>query len=56
MIRSAVPAPGRRKPGSYGLLGMQQRAAAMGGEIAISSSPRKGTVIEINVPRSARQS
>lgn len=37
---------------SYGLLGMRERAMALGGTCTIMSSPGKGTIIETQVPRS----
>ena len=35
--------------GHYGLTGMQERAARMGGRLTVTSSPR-GTVVEASVP------
>jgi PAS domain S-box-containing protein len=39
-----------RKPGSFGLMGMRQRAAAVGGELSISEEGGNGTTIEIRLP------
>jgi PAS domain S-box-containing protein len=44
----AVDAP--RKPDSYGLLGLRERAALLGGEASIASAPGKGTQIVIRLP------
>ncbi len=35
---------------SFGLLGMQERAAALGGTLAIDSAPGQGTTIRVSVP------
>ena len=39
-----------RKPNSYGLLGLRERAALLGGDATISSVPGEGTRIEIRLP------
>jgi signal transduction histidine kinase len=36
--------------GRFGLLGLQQRAHALGGEMQIESRPRRGTTIRISLP------
>jgi signal transduction histidine kinase len=36
--------------GSLGVLGMQERATLIGGELAIQSAPQKGCVIELRCP------
>lgn len=41
-----VPTP----PTSFGLLGMHERAHAIGGELAISSAPGSGTVVRLRLP------
>jgi PAS domain S-box-containing protein len=38
-----------RKSGSFGLLGMRERAALLGGEIKIDSAPGKGTRLELRI-------
>ena len=38
--------------GHYGLVGMQERAARIGGRLTISSSPDDGTLVELVVPGS----
>lgn len=40
----------RRKSRSYGLRNMQERAAALGGWLEISSAPQKGTTIMLSLP------
>jgi signal transduction histidine kinase len=40
--------PKRQK--SFGLLGMQERSAMMGGNIDIQSAPGRGTVVRVNMP------
>jgi len=40
----------RRKPGSFGMLGMRERARAVGGVMRIESRPGTGTTIEVVVP------
>lgn len=35
---------------SFGLLGMQERALALGGQLTISSTPGAGTVISVCIP------
>jgi PAS domain S-box-containing protein len=39
-----------RKPNSFGLLGLRERAALLGGEARISSAQGKGTHIELRLP------
>ena len=34
----------------FGLVGMRERAAAIGGRFEVDSSPHNGTRIEVNVP------
>ena len=41
------PAPGRA---TLGLLGMQERAAAIGGQVTVEGFPGKGTVVTLRVP------
>ncbi len=40
------------RTGSLGLLGMKERAEVCGGELAIESSPGKGTAVTLRIPRS----
>lgn len=40
----------RRKPASFGLIGMRERAYALGGELRVESEPGNGTVIQIKIP------
>src|SRR5262245_13363349 len=44
----ATDAP--RKPNSYGLLGLRERAYLLGGEIQITSAPGQGSEIEVRLP------
>jgi PAS domain S-box-containing protein len=39
-----------RKPDSYGLLGLRERASLLGGEVTITSGPGEGTHIEVRLP------
>lgn len=41
------------KPGSFGLAGMRARAALLGGALAVSSRPGKGTRIRLELPLAA---
>jgi PAS domain S-box-containing protein len=45
----ATDAP--RKPNSFGLFGLRERASLMGGEATIESAPGKGTKVIVRVPR-----
>lgn len=38
------------KKKSFGLLGMRERALAMGGQVDITSAPGQGTVIDVTIP------
>jgi PAS domain S-box-containing protein len=42
-----------RKPQSYGLLGVRERAYLLGGDTSIISAPGGGTEIEVRLPRQA---
>lgn len=44
-----------RRP-SLGLAGMQERAALMGGEVSIQSSPGQGTLVEAKLPLQSEES
>ena len=48
----AADAP--RKPHSFGLFGLRERASLMGGEVSIASAPGEGTRIEVRLPYEAR--
>jgi len=39
-----------RKHGSYGLLGLRERAYLLGGEIRLESAPGQGTSVEMRIP------
>lgn len=41
---------GARKPSSLGLFGLRERAALLGGEATIVSSPSQGTIVEARLP------
>ena len=43
-----LDAASRKK--SFGLLGMRERALAMGGQVNITSAPGQGTVIDVTIP------
>ena len=47
---AALEASGRR---SLGLMGMRERAAALGGEIEISGAPGRGTTVRARIPAGA---
>lgn len=40
----------RRKPNSYGLLGIGERVSMLGGEFGVESSPGTGTTLNISIP------
>jgi len=40
----------RRKPDSFGLVGMQERLRTVGGTLRVVSAPGDGTTIEATVP------
>jgi signal transduction histidine kinase len=46
-------AAARSKPMSFGLTGMQERAALLGGNLAVRSAPEKGTTVTLELPRQA---
>ena len=39
-----------RKPDSYGLMGLRERAYLLGGAIHIDSAPGRGTIIDLRIP------
>jgi PAS domain S-box-containing protein len=42
-----------RKPNSFGLFGLRERASLMGGEATIRSAPGEGTTVEVRLPNEA---
>jgi signal transduction histidine kinase len=47
---SGIPADKLARQDSLGILGMQERALAVGGEIKICSSPGAGTTVRARIP------
>lgn len=45
-----LPGAGRNKPGSFGLVGIEERITILGGTFAISSDAGRGTTICVSVP------
>jgi PAS domain S-box-containing protein len=43
-----------RRPNSFGLLGMRERAYLLGGEARVESSPGQGTRVEVTIPMQAQ--
>ena len=41
---------GPRKPGSYGLVGLRERALLLDGEVSVASDPGHGTRIDMRLP------
>jgi len=39
-----------RKPDSFGLLGLRERASLLGGEVIIASAPGQGTSVDVRLP------
>jgi len=39
-----------RKPKTFGLMGLRERAGLLGGEVRIQSEPGRGTTIEVTLP------
>jgi len=39
-----------RNPGSYGLVGLRERALLVGGRVSVDSSPGEGTRVELRIP------
>lgn len=50
-----LAATDRHKPHSFGLRGMQERVAHLGGTLDISSTPEQGTSITVIIPRTLSQ-
>jgi signal transduction histidine kinase len=40
----------RRKPNSFGLLGIEERISALGGAFSVTGIPGEGTVLDISIP------
>jgi PAS domain S-box-containing protein len=40
----------KRAPGSYGLVGLKERALLLGGDVKIDSTPGSGTRVEMSIP------
>ncbi len=45
----------RARPTSFGLAGMRERAALLGGTLALRTAPGKGTVVTLELPRATAQ-
>ena len=43
------------QPGHYGITGMRERAEALGGHLALTSHPGKGTIVEACIPHAQEQ-
>jgi signal transduction histidine kinase len=49
-------AKGIRKPGSFGLIGMEERVTMLGGTFSLSDAPGGGTVVEVALPTQQEKS
>ena len=47
-------APNDRRNGGFGLIGMQERARLLGGQLEVTSAPDEGTRIDVCVPAPQR--
>ena len=45
-----LPEAGRNKPGSFGLVGVEERVKILNGAFSASSTPGKGTTIQVSIP------
>jgi len=43
-----------RKEGSYGMVGLRERAYLLGGDIRVQSAPGEGTLVEMRIPMNER--
>jgi PAS domain S-box-containing protein len=50
-----LPEEALRSPHSFGIVGMRERAASHGGELAITSSPGAGTTVRVTFPLDRRE-
>lgn len=48
-----LPAPADRRPASMGLVGMRERAAALGGTLEFGANGPRGTVVSVRLPAPA---
>ena len=39
-----------RRPDSFGLIGLRERAHLLGGDVRIETQPGRGTVLEVRIP------
>jgi len=44
-----------KKPGSFGLAGMRERASLLGGQLTVRSRPKKGVTVVLELPRTLAQ-
>jgi signal transduction histidine kinase len=51
-----LPASGSHKPGSFGLVGVEERVKILGGRFSVSSAPDQGTTIRVSIPSSINPS
>ncbi len=49
-----TPKSNHSSPKGFGILGMRERAADLGGDLSIRSEPGKGTIILIELPLKER--
>jgi len=49
------PQTAGKKPGSFGLAGMRERASLLGGSLTVRSRPEKGTRLILQLPRTFGQ-
>ena len=45
-----------RKPNSFGLMGLRERAYILGGEVSISSESGRGTTVDVRIPLTQEES
>jgi len=49
------PQTAGKKPGSFGLAGMRERASLLGGRLTVRSQPKKGATVILQLPRTLAQ-